>query len=214
MESVLIPVIEQKLSQEHIKENENTVRVDDETDIQEAVVKNDEDPTSETSLNEYDVEEAVVPEVENSIPDPVPDELDSDDQAGNILIPLAGSCNDSLTVRRVRNGCAICLCPFDEEAIVSWSSNTCCPHTFHQTCVVDWLMASGRKHLKRLRRLENQDDVPSDPVERVIRFPMLCPCCRQDFVIPEEESSSEEGSLKSIPTDETPPSGSEESSEQ
>ena len=46
MESVLIPVIEQKLSQEHIKENENTVRVDDETDIEEAVVKNVDDATS------------------------------------------------------------------------------------------------------------------------------------------------------------------------
>lgn len=121
---------------------------------------------------------------------------------GNIVLPQAGEHSDSEACRRVRNGCAVCLSHFEEGSIVTWSSNSSCPHAFHQGCVIDWLMMSGRKHLKRMRR-QDSPDLPADPVERVIKFPMLCPCCRQDFVIPEEEESSEEESLKEVNTEET-----------
>ena len=183
------------MSASHINENETTTRIDDESDIEEATGTVPPDDSSSTASSTEQSSDDEVPNATVSVGD-------LDECTGIILIPNAGACNDSDATRRVRNGCAICLCSFEEETTVTWSSNTCCPHVFHHTCVVDWLMASGRKHLKRLRRQENQEDVPSDPVERVISFPMLCPCCRQEFVIPEDESSEEE-SLKSNPTEET-----------
>ena len=57
--------------------------------------------------------------------------------------------------RQVPNCCAICLCPYDVDDAVVWSSNQACKHAFHEDCMVDWLT-------------KMQNGTP-------------CPCCRQEF---------------------------------
>jgi len=57
--------------------------------------------------------------------------------------------------RTVPNLCAVCLCHYEEEETVVWSSNRACKHAFHEECVMEWL-------------IKMQDGTP-------------CPCCRQEF---------------------------------
>ena len=78
---------------------------------------------------------------------------------GMVMIPMAGECrpdglpaNVTARNRQEPNGCAICLCPFEVSDNVTWASNPACQHIFHSDCIKDWLMASGRKFLKRQRR--------------------------------------------------------------
>ena len=118
---------------------------------------------------------------------------------GHVFIPRAGECRHDVLPENVvtaksnrsePNGCAICLCPFEVTDKVTWSSNPSCQHVFHEDCIRDWLMASGRKHLKRQRREQRRTgnlSYDSDPVAKIIGFPMLCPCCRQHFVMPDDE---------------------------
>ena len=50
---------------------------------------------------------------------------------------------------------------------------------------VEWLIASGRKQLRRQRRNDQQQGISitfSEHYERVINFKKLCPCCRQEFL--------------------------------
>lgn len=124
------------------------------------------------------------------------------DSKTQITIPFAGETylrsGYSNATRDVPNGCAICLSAFDLEDRIVWSSNAGCNHVFHHDCILDWFMASGRKALKRQRREEARTGVvqfTDDPVQKIASCPMLCPCCRQDFVSPfnSEESDSETG---------------------
>ena len=122
------------------------------------------------------------------------------DDDGLVSIPMAGECRHDVlpehvkgTQRKEPNGCAICLCPFEISDKVTWSSNPSCQHVFHEECIKDWLMASGRKFLKRQRREQRRTgnlSYDSDPVSKITGFPMLCPCCRQPFIIPEEDEES------------------------
>lgn len=57
--------------------------------------------------------------------------------------------------RRAPNCCAICLASYQVGERVVWSSNPDCPHAFHLTCMLDWLV-------------KMQQGTP-------------CPCCRQEF---------------------------------
>jgi Anaphase-promoting complex subunit 11 RING-H2 finger len=57
--------------------------------------------------------------------------------------------------RPVPNCCAVCICPYEKDEVVVWSSNRHCKHAFHLDCMMDWLVKSF-------------DGTP-------------CPCCRQDF---------------------------------
>jgi hypothetical protein len=124
------------------------------------------------------------------------------DQDGTISLPVAGECRADALPQSIRgntrtepNGCAICLGHFEVGDKVSWSSNPSCQHVFHDDCIKDWLMASGRKHLKRQRREQRRTgnlSYTSDPVAKITGFPMLCPCCRQAFIMPDEEDSEDE----------------------
>uniref|UniRef100_A0A7S1Z9M6 RING-type domain-containing protein n=1 Tax=Trieres chinensis TaxID=1514140 RepID=A0A7S1Z9M6_TRICV len=84
------------------------------------------------------------------------------------------------TVREVPAGCAICLDSFNTGDRVCWSSNHHCPHAYHEECIVGWLVALGRR--RKREEVEGGGDVSSDLEKDMTDFPMLCPCCRQDFV--------------------------------
>jgi hypothetical protein len=45
---------------------------------------------------------------------------------------------------------------------------------------LNWFLASGRKEQKRRRR--HPERSTGDPLKDVVTFPMLCPCCRQQYV--------------------------------
>jgi hypothetical protein len=120
------------------------------------------------------------------------DEFMADSEA-TITIPLAGDeyhedHGNGEVYREVPNGCAICLCAFDESDSITWSSNASCNHVFHRDCIVDWFVASGRKALQRQRRQEARTGVgvqlSDDALKRITSCPMLCPCCRQEFATP------------------------------
>jgi len=127
---------------------------------------------------------------------------------GKIIVPMAGTCVDLVDGdtkasavedrREVPNGCAICLSPFENEDRIAWSSNTNCAHVYHHECISDWLMASGAKHLRRQRRESERNRVvnyANDPILRITNFPMLCPCCRQPFVLCHPEKEGNEGGM-------------------
>jgi hypothetical protein len=76
-------------------------------------------------------------------------------------IPTSSSLNSLTSTsknyqRRIANQCAICLCDYNRGDTIVISSNTSCPHAFHQECIVEWLV-------------KMQEGTP-------------CPCCRQTFV--------------------------------
>mmetsp|Transcript_9616 Transcript_9616/g.13921 ORF Transcript_9616/g.13921 Transcript_9616/m.13921 type:complete len:357 (+) Transcript_9616:226-1296(+) len=88
--------------------------------------------------------------------------------------------------RVVSKFCAICLSEFEKDQSVCWSSNSSCPHAFHTECILNWYTAISKKTYKRRQR-EGIVDID------VTKFPMLCPCCRQDFLptSPKEDADEE-----------------------
>lgn len=79
--------------------------------------------------------------------------------------------------RQVPIFCSICLSEFDLHQQISWSSNTACTHVFHSDCMIQWLVALGRKHSTMKRFTLN-------PTERQLlgHYELQCPCCRQEFI--------------------------------
>lgn len=128
------------------------------------------------------------------------------DCISQISVPNAGAlCVDTscTPTRTIPNGCAICLSTFVPNDKVTWSSNANCGHVFHHSCILNWLMASGRKNLRRSPRIDNRVvNYAIDPVKRITNFPMHCPCCRQDFIdVPpnKDESDTDKASESSDP---------------
>ena len=171
------------------------------------------------SLSESDFESIMVDksDADDSIDD-ASDKEEDDYEAENgfISVPLPGTKTDDTSTedaekasRKVPNNCAICLSSFEPEDRVTWSSNKDCTHVFHDACIVDWLNSSGRRHLRRRRRQGQQDGVlnyANDPLRKITRFPMPCPCCRQEFALCceiKDESSAEE-LVTATPTTQSP----------
>ncbi len=141
-------------------------------------------------------------DADNSIEDYSQKDDDGEAENGFIFVPLPGtkSHDDSLDDaekpnRKVPNSCAICLSSFEPEDRVTWSSNKECTHVFHDSCIIDWLNSTGRRHLRRRRRHGQQEGVlnyANDPLRKITRFPMPCPCCRQVFALCSETSENAE----------------------
>ena len=145
--------------------------------------------------------------------------VEFEDSARIVTVPIAGESVLSLDrvckTRDVTNGCAICLCEFDSMDQVTWAANNMCPHVFHSDCILQWMLALGRKEQKRRRRYPERST--GDPLKDVVTFPMLCPCCRQQFIESPTEvpsftpvSSSLESNLAEEPQTTVPPEGEED----
>ena len=124
----------------------------------------------------------------------------TDDQ--RVSIPLSGtsvviqdteSKEESISGSRrlVSNGCAICLCLFEEDDKITWSSNSKCTHVYHSDCILNWYLAVGRKAQKQRKR-DNRNMSDEQALSLICDFPILCPCCRQDFCIETSVSTKDE----------------------
>ncbi|KAL7544707.1 hypothetical protein ACHAWF_008073 [Thalassiosira exigua] len=73
--------------------------------------------------------------------------------------------------------CAICLSEYEIDDEICWSSNSSCSHCFHKDCMLQWLVALGR-------RKSSMQRFPDTPCEkRLLNFELECPCCRQSFIL-------------------------------
>ena len=77
--------------------------------------------------------------------------------------------------RNVPIFCAICLSEYETCDRVCWSSNTECSHVFHEDCILQWLISSGKK------RSMNESFTRHPTDEKLLKHE-FCPCCRQDFI--------------------------------
>ena len=90
------------------------------------------------------------------------------------------------TERAVPIFCAVCLMEYEVSDRVCWSSNKECTHVFHEDCIVQWLVSSGRTKSKRRW-------FPDNPSERrLMCYELECPCCRQEFISKEARLDSVE----------------------
>jgi Ring finger domain len=101
-----------------------------------------------------------------------------EEDATKIVLPAAGlavgfvhgsgssSSRRPSSYRQAPGFCTICLCTYEVNDDVVWSSNAECPHVFHRDCMLSWLLKLHR------------GDGP------------LCPCCRRDFLIDPYDASA------------------------
>lgn len=108
----------------------------------------------------------------------------------HIVILRPGVCSngqESVTIkmntREVPLFCAVCLSEYEVNDEISWSSNSECTHVFHRECITQWLVALGKKKSS----MQRFPDSPSE--KKLLNYNLECPCCRQDFIVREKESS-------------------------
>lgn len=88
------------------------------------------------------------------------------------------SINESAAeTRAVPMFCAVCLAKYELSDRVCWSSNSDCTHVFHEDCMLQWLLALGRKSSRGRRFSRNPTEM------QLMEFDKTCPCCRQDFIL-------------------------------
>ena len=148
--------------------------------------------TGSTSSEDTDIEEGVNQENDNTTQEAdesSEDEMDfiveshAEGTSTFVRVPIPGkSFSSTCKPRLVPNGCAICLCEFEAGERVTWSATDKDPHVFHEECMMNYLLCVGSKASRRRRRHQEDQDPDQDPVEAATDFPMLCPCCRQQFV--------------------------------
>mmetsp|Transcript_2151 Transcript_2151/g.3325 ORF Transcript_2151/g.3325 Transcript_2151/m.3325 type:complete len:322 (+) Transcript_2151:222-1187(+) len=77
--------------------------------------------------------------------------------------------------RNVPIFCAICLSEYETCDRVCWSSNTECSHVFHEDCILQWLISSGKKR-------SMNEFFTRHPTDEKLLEHEFCPCCRQGFI--------------------------------
>jgi hypothetical protein len=128
-----------------------------------------------------------------------------------IGVPYPGEAGENKKVRFVPNGCAICLSEFEAGERVTWSATKGDPHVFHEDCMMNYYLSVGAKASRRRRRHPEDQDPNQDPVEAATDFPMLCPCCRQQFVSKASPTLPDESDEDEDPKDAVPQVSVEES---
>mmetsp|Transcript_2150 Transcript_2150/g.3323 ORF Transcript_2150/g.3323 Transcript_2150/m.3323 type:complete len:327 (+) Transcript_2150:222-1202(+) len=71
--------------------------------------------------------------------------------------------------------CAICLSEYEKCDRVCWSSNIECNHVFHEDCILQWLISSGKKR-------SMNEFFTRHPTDEKLLEHEFCPCCRQGFI--------------------------------
>lgn len=101
--------------------------------------------------------------------------------------------------RFVRDQCVICISSFQIKDRVTWSSNLDCEHVFHETCILQWLKASGQQRLTRSRLRRDYQLTPirlrPEVFAEVTTGPWLCPICRLDFILPSDDCNCKEDDI-------------------
>mmetsp|Transcript_21479 Transcript_21479/g.33222 ORF Transcript_21479/g.33222 Transcript_21479/m.33222 type:complete len:321 (-) Transcript_21479:147-1109(-) len=77
--------------------------------------------------------------------------------------------------RNVPIFCAICLSEYEKCDRVCWSSNIECNHVFHEDCILQWLISSGKKR-------SMNEFFTRHPTDEKLLEHEFCPCCRQGFI--------------------------------
>eukprot|EP00984_Skeletonema_dohrnii_P022948 scaffold12062_cov98-Skeletonema_dohrnii-CCMP3373.AAC.1 len=100
-----------------------------------------------------------------------------DDDAREKQEPIEPVTNQQQKVekRNVPIFCAICLSEYEKCDRVCWSSNTECSHVFHEDCILQWLISSGKKR-------SMNEFFTRHPTDEILLKNEFCPCCRQDFI--------------------------------
>lgn len=147
----------------------------------------DENDTSDevwTDIEEGDIEEGVDKEVNERLDGDNPSEARDKlfEEYTHIAIPLPGvgindsNPNDGTETRKVPIFCAVCLSEYEISDEICWSSNSNCTHVFHRECIVQWLVALGKRKSSMRRFPETLNE------KRLLKYQLECPCCRQDFI--------------------------------